>query len=288
MRRGLAWLVAIIAIISIAACASNSPATGSNDSKNIANARIAQAQIMSTRASASYSAGNLNAALAGFEGAALIYESLAMAEPQALARLSAARVMAESSANATDLQAALALVQKVLADGADLSPATRITAQGRAAALHVQLHASGAADQLSLAAAQLQSALAACNATCSQASALLVLRARLELAQGNGVASVATSTQALASAQDSASRANALRARAQAHALLSAHTQVIADAQEALALDRAAGQAGRVQLDLQLLAAAHQALGQTEQAQHYAQLASRSGQAQQRIERGLP
>ena len=288
MKRCAAWLLALAAIISIAACASNSPASGSNDAKNAANVRMLQAQSMSTRASASYSAGDLNAALAGFEGASLIYESLAMAEPQAMARLSAARVMAESSANAAGLQAALALVQKVLADGADLSPATRITAQGRAAALHMQLHASEAADQLSLASAQLQNALSSCNATCSQASALLVLRARLELAQSNGAASVASSTQALASAADNASRANALRARAQAHALLAAHAQVITDAQEALALDRAAGQASRVQLDLQLLASAHQALGQTEQAQRYAQLAARSGQAQQRIERGLP
>jgi trimeric autotransporter adhesin len=288
MMRWATWLVAAIATISIASCASNTPASGSNDVKNATNARIAQAQSMSTRASASYSAGDLNAALAGFEGATLIYESLAMAEPQAQARLSAARVMAESSAIAAGLQAALALVQKVLADSADLSMETRITAQGRAAALYMQLHASGAADQLSLASASLQSALVACNTTCSQASALLVLRARLELAQGNGAASVASSSQALAAAQDNASRANALRARAQAQALMAAHTQVIADAQEALALDRAAGFASRVQLDLQLLAAAHQALGQTEQAQRYAQLAARSGQAQQRMERGLP
>jgi tetratricopeptide (TPR) repeat protein len=292
MMRALALLITLVAPFLIAACASNSPASGSNDSKNTTiSASTAQAERMSARAAASYRAGDLGAAQAGYEGAALIYESLALAHPQAMASLSAARVMAESATNAPGTAAALSLVQKVLADGADLSPDTRITAHGRAAALHLQLalqQPSEAATQLATASAQLQAAQVACNNACSQAGALLVLRARLELAQGNGAASVVTSAQALGIATDSAGRANALRARAQANAQLGAHSQVIADAQEALALDRAAGLAGRVQLDLQLLAAAHQALGQTEQAQRYAQLAARSGQAQQRIERGLP
>ncbi len=294
MMRPLTLLVALTAPILIAACASGSSANSANDAKNAAaNNATAQAERMSARAAASYRAGDLSAAQAGYEGAALIYESLALAQPQAVARLSAARAMAESASNAAGTAAALALVQKVLADGADLNLDTRITAQGRAAALHLQLHqqqASDAAAQLAAAAAQLQSAQAACNNACSQAGALLVLRARLELAQGNGAASVATSTQALAlaSAADAAGRANALRVRAQAQAVLGAHAQVIADAQEALALDRSAGMAGRVQLDLQLLAAAHQALGQTEAAQRYAALAARGAQAQQRIERGLP
>jgi hypothetical protein len=245
MIRALTLLIALIAPFLIAACASNSPASGTNDSKDTAaSATTAQAERMSARAAASYRTGDLSAAQAGYEGAALIYESLALPQPQAIARLSAARVMAEIATNSAGTAAALALVQKVLGDGAELNPDTRITAHGRAAALHLQLHQqqpSEAAAQLAAASAQLQSAQAACNNACSQAGALAVLRARLELAQGNGAASVATSTQALAlAATDNAGRANALRARAQAHAQLGAHLQVIADAQEALALDRAA------------------------------------------------
>jgi tetratricopeptide (TPR) repeat protein len=233
---------------------------------------------MQQRANAAYTSGDLAAAAAGYEAAATIYESLALTEPQALARLSAVRAVAESRGG---LERATAMVQRVLADAAQLSPPTRITAHGRAAALHL---AQGGAS-LPLANTQLLAAQDLCANACPQAAALLVLRSRLQLAQGDASAALAFASQAIS---DSAEQANALRARAQAQAQLGQHSAVIADASAALALDRSAGQAARVLLDLQLLAAAHRALNQLDQAQYFDNLAARSAEAQQAVERGLP
>jgi hypothetical protein len=264
----------LFAIIFIAGCAANTP---TNEAKSSENALIKAASAMQQRAAASYAAGNYAAALAGFEGAASVYESLALTEPAAQARLSAARVMAEDSAQG--LEQALQTVQRVIADSRELSTPTRITAQGRMAALQL------AKGDIAASSNALQASQALCASSCAQSAALQVLRARLQLAQGDAAGAVQSAT---AAANDAAEQANALRARAQAHARLAQHAQVIADAQAALELDRAAGQSARVIVDLQLLAAAHQALGQTEQAQRYEMLAARAAQAQQAVQRGLP
>jgi tetratricopeptide (TPR) repeat protein len=278
MRR---WVTGsfLFAIFLIAGCSTNTGASGTKASSKSASdsALLQAASSMQQRANAAYTAGDLAAAAAGYEAAATIYESLALTEPQAVARLSAARAVAESRGG---LERATAMVQRVLADAAQLSPPTRITAHGRAAALYL---AQGGA--LPLANTQLQAAQTLCANACPQAAALLVLRSRLQLAQGDASAALASASQALS---DSAEQANALRARAQAQAQLGQHSAVIADASAALALDRSAGQAARVLLDLQLLAAAHRALNQLDQAQYFDNLAARSAQAQQAVERGLP
>ncbi len=284
MRGGITvWL--LFAIFLIAGCSTNTGASGTKASQNEDSALLKAAASMQQRAHASYVSGDLNAAAAGFEAAATIYESLAMIEPQAVARLSAARAWGESKGGT---ERATALVQRVLADGAQLSAPIRITAHGRAAAL-LLAQGNANAEAATQASSQLQAAQSLCANTCPQASALLVLRSRLQLAQADAAAALASANQALGlSTADSTEQANALRARAQAQAQLGRHSAVIADASAALALDRSAGQAARVLLDLQLLGAAHRALNQLDQAQYFESLAARSAQAQQAVERGLP
>jgi tetratricopeptide (TPR) repeat protein len=265
---------ALFTIIFIAGCAGNSPTTELKASEN---ALLKAASAMQQRAANSYAAGDYSAALAGFEGAASVYESLALTEPAAQARLSAARVMAEDSSQG--LEQALQTVQRVLADSRELSASTRITANGRMAALQLTKN------DLPASSTALQAAQSLCAGSCTQAAALQVLRSRLQLAQGDAAGAVQSASAAVG---DAAEQANALRARAQAQARLGQHTLVIADANAALELDRAAGQSARVIIDLQLLAAAHQALGQTEQAQRYESLAARATQALTAVQRGLP
>jgi tetratricopeptide (TPR) repeat protein len=279
MRRWVSGSL-LTAIFLIAGCSTNTGANSSKASSNPASdsALLQSASRLQQRALAAYASGDLVAAAAGYEAAATIYETLALTEPQAVARLSAARAVTESRGG---LERAAALVQRVLADAEQLSPPTRITAHGRAAALYL---AQGGAS-LPLANTQLQAAQNLCAGACPQTAALWVLRSRLQLAQGDAMAAIASASQAVS---DSAEQANALRARAQAQAQLGQHSAVIADASAALALDRSAGQATRVLLDLQLLAAAHRALNQLDQAQYFDNLAARSAQAQQVVERGLP
>jgi tetratricopeptide (TPR) repeat protein len=131
-----------------------------------------------------------------------------------------------------------------------------------------------------------------CAQACSERAALQVLRSRIDLAQGNAAAAVQSASAALALTQDSkaatAEQANALRARAQAHSALGQHAQTVADATAALALDQDAGSAARVQADLQLLAKAHQALGNTDQAARFALLATRAQAASRTLQNGAP
>jgi tetratricopeptide (TPR) repeat protein len=124
-----------------------------------------------------------------------------------------------------------------------------------------------------------QSAELACAGTCTQLSAIAVLRARTELAANNASAAVASANAALTSAQNNNDRANALRVRAQAQAALSQHAQVIADAQQALQLDQELGLAERVLIDLQLLQRASAANGDTASAARYDALAQRAAAA---------
>jgi tetratricopeptide (TPR) repeat protein len=273
LRRLANTTAAACAIFFIASCASNSTADSQKLSQSAAEK---SAQSLSSRAVAAYNKGDLVAAAAGFEAAAHIYESLALIEPQAQARLSAARVHAEQEGASA---AAVLMVQRVLQDEAQLSSATRVTAHGRAAALHLVANNASAAQQ------HLQSATTACASTCAQAAALQVLAARVALAQNKADIAISLVTPVLA---DALERPNALRTRAAAYAALNQHRQALADATQALALDQAAGQAHRVETDLRLMAAAHQALGNAAEASRLEALATRSEQAQERVRRGLP
>jgi tetratricopeptide (TPR) repeat protein len=268
----------LAAIFLIAACASSA-------SVKQQNALINAAQSIERRAAQAYATGDLDTATATYESAVLVYESLALAEPMARARLSAARAMAEAGKP----ELALAAVDAVLAQPQFLSPGTQIVAHGRAAALYL---AQGSASTLTNANSHWQNASTLCAQACSERAALQVLRSRIDLAQGNAAAAVQSASAALALTQDNktaaAEQANALRARAQAHSVLGQHTQTVADATAALALDQNAGSATRVQADLQLLAKAHLALGNTDLATRFALLATRAQAASRSLQNGAP
>jgi tetratricopeptide (TPR) repeat protein len=274
------WLLTgiLVAIFLIAACA------GSTSVKQ-QNALVNAAQNIERRAAQAYATGDLDTATATYESAALVYESLALAEPMARARLSAVRAMAEAG----KAELALAAVAAVLAQPQSISPSTQIVAHGRAAALYL---AQGSATTLTNANTHWQNASTLCVQACSERAALQVLRSRIDLAQGNAVAAVQSASNALALTQDSkaaaAEQANALRARAQAHSALGQHAQTVADATAALALDQDAGSPARVQADLQLLAKAHQALGNTDQAARFAVQATRAQAASRSLQNGAP
>ncbi len=260
MKKVSAYLPLVLAL-ALSACASSAP---SGDEK-ANNAMTKAAQSMERRASQAFAAGEFDSAAAGYDSAALVYESLALVEPQARARLSQARALADAGRTTQAQQ----IIASVLQSPTGLSQDLMVTAQGRAAALSM-------ASNLPQAQAYLQSALAACANSCPQLSALLVLRARTELATNNTSAARDSASAALATAQTSNDRANALRSRAQANAALGQHAAVLADAQLALAIDQEQGAAQRVLQDLLLLQTASAALGDAAGAQRYGALAERA------------
>jgi hypothetical protein len=262
LKVGAYLLIGLILLVT--GCASSSP-SGETASTN---ALTKAAQNIERRAAQAFASGEFDSAAAGYESAALVYETLALAEPQARARLSQARAAADAGRTGQAQQ----IIDAVLQAPAGLGSEVLITAHGRAAALSL-------ANDVPRAQTHLQSAFAACAGSCPQSSALLVLRARAELATGNAAAASNSANAGLSAAQNPNDRANALRARAQAGAALGQHSQVQADAQQALALDQDLGQAQRVLQDLQLLQAASTALGDTAAAQRYSALAQRAQQA---------
>jgi hypothetical protein len=297
MLRQIGRWTSLLAVISVIAACANSA-----DIKQ-PNALISAAQTMERRAAQAYAAGDADSAATTYESAALVYESLALAEPMARARLSTARAVAEAG----KAEQALAIVSAVLSQPQALSPSTQIVAHGRAAALYLAQGSDSvqgsapatasttvpvSAPYLANATTHWQSASALCAQTCAEQAALWVLRSRIDLAQGNAAAAVQSASTALAVAQThktaSTEQANALRARAQAHSALNQHVQTVADATAALALDQDAGSAARVQADLQLLAKAHAALGNADQAARYTQLATRAQAASRVLQQRAP
>jgi hypothetical protein len=223
---------------------------------------------MERRAAQSFARGEWAAAASTFESAAWVYETLALPEPQARARLSQARAVAEGGR----VDQALPIVLNVIEQSGTLSGDTRAIAHGRAAALLM------ASDTVS-ATRHVQDAMAACAGTCAQLSALTVLRARTQLAGNQASLASVTAGQALALAANDNDRANALRMRAQAQAAQGQHAAALADANQALSLDQGLGLAERVMADLQLLQNASTALGDAVAAQRYDALIARARSA---------
>ncbi len=257
--------LALGATLFVAACASSSPTKEENASGN---ALTKAAQNIERRASQAFAKSEFDSAAAGYESAALVYETLALPEPQARARLSQARALADAGR----APQAIEIINALLQSPAGLSPEVLTTAHGRAAALTLD-------SDLPRAQTHLQNATRICANACAQNSALGVLRARTELAGNNPAAAASSASAALAAAQNNNDRANALRARAQAHAALGQHAQVLADAQQALALDQDLGLPPRVLADLVLLQRASQAQGDTVTAARYGALAQRAAAA---------
>jgi hypothetical protein len=262
---GVLVLLALMAALFVAACASSSPAKEDAASSN---ALTKAAQNIERRASQAFAKSEFDSAAAGYESAALVYETLALPEPQARARLSQSRALADAGR----VPQALEIITALLQSPAGLSAEVLTTAHGRAAALTLD-------SDLPRAQTHLQSATKLCANTCVQSSALGVLRTRTELAANNPAAAASSASAALAAAQNSNDRANALRARAQANAALGQHAQVVADAQQALALDQDLGLPSRVLADLVLLQRASQAQGDAAASARYSALAQRAAAA---------
>jgi tetratricopeptide (TPR) repeat protein len=262
---GVLVLLALMAALFVAACASSSPAKEDAASSN---ALTKAAQNIERRASQAFAKSEFDSAAAGYESAALVYETLALPEPQARARLSQSRALADAGR----VPQALEIITALLQSPAGLSAEVLTTAHGRAAALTLD-------SDLPRAQTHLQSATKLCANTCVQSSALGVLRTRTELAANNPAAAASSASAALAAAQNSNDRANALRARAQANAALGRHAQVVADAQQALALDQDLGLPSRVLADLVLLQRASQAQGDAAASARYSALAQRAAAA---------
>lgn len=257
----------LVATIFMASCAGPMRAEDQKESQMAEPALIKAAQQAERRAAQAYQAGDVALAADGFEAALQVYDSLAQAERAARARLSLARTLDDIG----QTQAALMHTRAALAV-TTLDASTRITAYGRLAALLLPVDAAQAAVHLAQA-EQL------CTTACAQALALVTLRARAELAQGQAPAAVQSASRALHMASTTANlpeQANALRARALAQQLLGQHARVIADAHAALALDQQLGQTRRILQDLHLLTQAYRASSQTKEAQHFEMLAQRA------------
>lgn len=256
------WRVLSLALlVGLAACSSTPPAKQDN-------AMVQTAQNMERRAAQSFARGEWAAAASTFESAAWVYETLALPEPQARARLSQARALSEGGR----ADQALPIVMNVIDQSNGLGVDSRAIAHGRAAALLMTSDTARASGHV-------QDAMAACANTCAQLSALTVLRARAQLASSQAGDASTTAAQALTVARNDNDRANALRMRAQAQAALGQHAAALADANQALALDQALGLPERVLIDLQLLQNASTAMGDTAAAQRYGALAARANAA---------
>jgi hypothetical protein len=276
-KKGLPLTACVAAALLLCACAARAPVSPA----------VSLAQGSAQRGALAFARGDLVAAQRDYATSLQVYESLGDTAGRAQALLSLARIAAQSGHPAE----ALAAVDQVLADQAVLDLPTRITAHGRAAALQLSQQQPQKADE------HLAQAAMLCAASCPDAGALAVLRARSALARQQPAAALTLATEALAlpqleaatppmlHARQSAERANALRVQAQAHAALGQQQAAASSALAALGLDRALGLAERVLIDLQLLAAAHSALGASEQALHYQTLAGRA-QAASRALRG--
>lgn len=246
--------------------------------KSTVSPAVTLAQTSTQRGAQAFARGDLASAQRDYTTALQVYESLGDAPGRAASLLSLARVAAQAGRS----DQALAAVNQVLADPSPPGTSTLITAHGRAAALYLAKNDAPKADQ------HLAQAGALCGASCADAGALTVLRARSALARQQPALALqwasdalkmpmlAASTPPTLHPQASAERANALRVQAQAQAALGQHGAATSAAAAALELDRALGLADRVLLDLQLLAQGHRALGANAQAQQYQALADRA------------
>ena len=274
--RGSAWLVACAAAM-IAACAQ----------KPVISPAVSLAQASAQRGAQAFAHGELANAQREYTTALHVYESLGDTPGRASSLLSLARIAAQAGRPAE----ALSAVDQVLADPALVDAPTRITAHGRAAALYLARGDFPSAEK------HLAEAGALCAATCADASAITVLRARSALAQNKPADALKLASDALAAPslalvtpptrkpQASAERANALRVQAQAHLALGAPALASTAALGALELDRALGLADRVLPDLQLLTQASRDMGAADAALRYQALADRA-QAAGRLLRG--
>lgn len=263
------WCSLCIACAVAAATALLTACASSADTK-ADSAALKAAKSIERRASQSFAANDYVSAAAGYESATLVYESLALPEPLARARLSQARALVDAGQSAKAQSVLSAVLQNI--DG--LSPDVLVTAHGRAAAL--ALGAGTDTTSLARAKAHVQSAMQLCANSCAQLSAVTVLRARAELTANQAAASAVSASAALAAAQNDNDRANALRARAQANAALAQHAQVLVDARQALQIDQDLGAASRVVADLQLLQNASVGAGDAPAAARYGALAQRA------------
>lgn len=262
MMRALQWAWLTSAVLaSLLGCASAPPPK--QDS-----ALVQSAQNAERRGAQAFARGDWDAAAAGYESAALVYQTLALPEPLARARLSQARALADAGRSDLALSMVLAVVNQPNAPSADI----RALAHGRAAALLM-------ATDLPRAQGHVQEALSVCANMCSQLSALTVLQARKQLANQQNSQALASASTALQTARNDTDRANALRIRAQAHAAAGQHSAALGDAQQALALDQELGLPERVLLDLQLLQRASLAAGDAASALRYEGLAQRASAA---------
>lgn len=246
------------------------------------------AQTSSQRGAQAFARGDLAGAERDYNTALRIHESLGDNAGRAAALLSLSRIAAQAGRH----EEALLVVEQLLADQPSLmalTPATQITAYGRAAALHLAKTNTQQADQY------LAQADALCLSVCADAGVLTVLRARSALVRQQPANALALANEALGlpalaavsppnrQPQASAERANALRIKAQALAALGQTQNASSAATEALELDQALGLADRVLPDLLLLAQLHKTLGANELAQHYETLASRAQAASQAL-----
>lgn len=239
-------------------------------------------------AAVAFGRGDLDAARRDYRHALALHDALGDLPARASVVLSLARVAVQAG----QLDEARALVDQVLADAGTLPVQTRINAHGRAAALAL------ARAEPSPAAAQLDQAQRLCAQACAEAGALTVLRARLALHQQQAPTAIALANTALAlpmlraaataAGQADAERANALRVRGEAELSLGRAAEAVASVSAALDIDQALGLAERVGADLQLLATAHQQLGQTDLAQHFQRMAERARQARELLRSKVP
>lgn len=276
--------VMLAACMLLAACAGKAP---------VPSPAASQARTATERGAQAFARGDLASAERDYRRALLVHESLGDIAARSSVLLSLARIAAEAGRPAD----AMAAVQQVLADQALLPADTRVTAHGRAAALHLGMAETMLADQ------QLALAAALCVARCADAAALTVLAARSALIQQQPgkalqLAGEALAMPALLAASSpalpgnnplaSAERANALRVQAQAQLGLGQAQAAATAAAEALALDQALGLADRALADLELLSLAHQAAGNSTQAGHYKILAMRAQAARRALRGALP
>lgn len=239
-------------------------------------AAIAAAERLEHRASSAYAKGDAIGAAKDFQTAGQVYESLAMLDAAAGVQLSLARIDSDEGRIKEAVQR-VTTVTALAQQGGILQTETALLANGRAAALHLQQKNNPAADHSLTLAERL------CGDSCNASSALFILRANWFLATNDAASAKAKATQGLAQAQNSADKANARRALAEAGLALNELAQATSDAEQALQMDQTQGNSLRVIADLDLLSRIYAKVGNPHQSARYAALSQSARQARQQL-----
>ena len=221
-----------------------------------------QTASLGQRAAKALEQGDLRRARSLYLEALRIDASVENAEGVAINRINLAAVFEASG----ETEAAQRMLDAAMAGTPMATAARRAEAAARKALLYLAAADLARAGEAALQAHEL------CKPDCAALAAILNLRGRVALGAGEALAALEWSARALAAAGGSdarTERANARRLAGEARLATGEHAAAVQSIEQALALDHALGLPEKIEMDLTLLARAHEAMGERAAATAY-------------------